>query len=573
MTIDNYRLAEIPRIVDTTGKVFRILGGLRGVIGTDWDWDSAIIYSKAKRNDVTHNRVSNTLLQEALSDPTSAAYNPFGGGVDTNIERALVDVRRDSTTDLKLIDFKISNIGLFNIWGGEVGFLAGAEYRKESFKDDRDDRLDGTIVFTDWEDDTYPFVSDVVNSSPTPDNHGSRHVTSLFSELALPVTTTLDVQLAVRYEDFSDVGSTWVPKIAFGWRATDWFMLRGSWSEAFRAPNLITVNESLVVRNNTRTDWTCQYAADFGGDPDQDTLDCSNTIQRRATGSKELKPEKSTNTSIGIVLNPVDSLTMTFDYWSIKKKDTIGLFGEENHTLLDLLDRIEQGVSNCDSVGNPLLGRSEVDDDNIPFYLAAGICPAGDLDYVNDRYANLDTRKVQGYDWGVYYDLDSDIGDWTFTWVGTHYTKYDQVPGSAATLLLDAQNAGIIPANYPVAGFDDLRRINGNQDTKMNARVRWRKNGWGASVAWFYLSNFIQDSLDISNDDGTLTRWVVPSVSTWNLSADYRFDLWQSSTRVRLGINNVGNKRAPLADRYFGYFSDAHRDYGRSYYIDFQMSW
>jgi outer membrane receptor protein involved in Fe transport len=107
----------------------------------------------------------------------------------------------------------------------------------------------------------------------------------------------------------------------------------------------------------------------------------------------------------------------------------------------------------------------------------------------------------------------------------------------------------------------------------MNARVRWTRNGWGASVAWFYLSDFIQDSLDIDNSDGTLTRWVVPSMSTWNLSADYRFDLWQSRTRVRLGINNVGDKRAPLADRYFGYFSDAHRDYGRSYYIDLQMSW
>jgi outer membrane receptor protein involved in Fe transport len=567
-TIDNYRFAEVPRIVDTTGKVFRILGGLRGTIGMDWDWDSAVIYSKAKRDDVTHNRVSNTLMQEALNDTTSAAYNPFGGGVNTNIERTLVDVYRKSKTDLKLIDFKISNIGLFDIWGGPVGFLAGAEYRKESFDDDRDDRLDGTIVFTDWEGDSYPFVSDVVNSSPTPDNHGSRKVTSLFTEFALPLHATLDVQAAVRYEHFSDVGSTWVPKIAFGWRPTDWFMLRGSWSEAFRAPNLVTVNEQLVVRNNTRDDWTCMYAAEFGGDPDQDILDCTNTIQRRATGSKELKPEKSDNTSIGIVLNPVDTLTLTFDYWTIEKKDTIGLFGEENHTLLDLLARIEAGVNNCGSVGNPLIGRSEVEDDYIPIYLEAGICPAGDLDYVNDFYQNLDTRKVQGFDWGVYYDLDSSIGDWTFTWVGTHYTKYDQEPGPAATLLLEAQNAGIIPDNYPVTGFADLRRMDGNQDTKMNARVRWRKDAWGASVAWFYLSDFYQSSLTLS--DGT--QYVVPSMSTWNISADYSFDLWRSESRIRLGVNNVGNERAPLADRYFGYFSDAHRDYGRSYFIDFLMA-
>jgi iron complex outermembrane receptor protein len=569
MIVDNYRLAEVPRIVDTTGKVFRILAGLRGTIGTEWDYDSAIIYSKAKRNDVTHNRVSNTLLQEAMNDPTAAAYNHFGGGVNTNIERALVDVRRDSKTDLKLIDFKLSNAFLFEIWGGPVGFLAGAEYRKESFSDDRDDRLDGTIVFENWNGGTYPFVSDVVNSSPTPDNSGSRHVTSVFTEFALPLHETLDVQAAVRYENFSDVGSTWVPKIAFGWRPTDWFMLRGSWSQAFRAPNLVTVNESLVVRNNTRTDYTCRYAADYGGDPDQDTLDCRNTIQRRASGSKDLKAEKSDNTSIGIVLNPLDNLTFTFDYWTIKKKDTIGLFGEENHTLLDLLDRIEAGTGSCSGVGNPLLGRSDVDDEDLPFYEAAGICPAGDLDSVSDIYQNLDTRKVQGYDFGIYYDLDTEIGDWTATFVGTVYKKYEQDPGPAAQALLDAQTAGIIPENYPVTGFANLMRMDGNQQRKMNARLRWRKNAWGASVAWFYLSNFYQSDLTLADD----THYVIPSMSTWNLSADYRFDLWSSSTRVRLGINNVGNKRAPLADRYFGYFADAHRDYGRAYYIDLQMSW
>jgi outer membrane receptor protein involved in Fe transport len=110
--------------------------------------------------------------------------------------------------------------------------------------------------------------------------------------------------------------------------------------------------------------------------------------------------------------------------------------------------------------------------------------------------------------------------------------------------------------------------MDGNQDTKMNARVRWRKDAWAASVAWFYLSDFYQSSLTLS--DGT--QYVVPSMSTWNISADYSFDLWRSESRIRLGVNNVGNERAPLADRYFGYFSDAHRDYGRSYFIDFLMA-
>jgi outer membrane receptor protein involved in Fe transport len=569
MTIDNYRYAEVPRIVNTDAKVYRILQGLRGSWGDNWDWDTAILYNKAERNDVTSNRISNNLMQEALSDPTPAAYNPWGAGDPerTNIDRALVDVRRDSETDLFLVDFKISSADLFDVWGGPVGMLAGAEYRKESFKDDRDDRLDGTITFTDWEGDTYPFVSDVVNSSPTPDSSGDRSVTSLFAELAVPLFSTLDLQFALRYENFSDVGSTTVPKIAFGWRPTEWFLLRGSWSEAFRAPNLVTINESLVVRNNTRTDYLCQYAADFGGDPDQDVLDCRNTIQRRAFGSKDLKPEKSDNYSIGTVLTPIPNLTMTIDFWKIEKKDTIGLFGEENHTLYDLLLRLEGGPGDC--TGNTAVGRDPVDEEYIPYYEAVGLCPAGDMDFVNDQYANLDTRIVQGIDFGLYYDVSTGWGDWSFNWLGSIYTVYDQEPGGKAQELLRAQEDGIIPSNYPVTGFADILRQDGNQEQKMNARLNWRKNDWGASLSWLYLSDFIQTSLERS--DGT--QWVIPSHSTFNATVDYRFNLWGSVTRARFGIRNLTDERAPLADRYFGYFSDAHSDLGRAYYLDIRMAW
>jgi outer membrane receptor protein involved in Fe transport len=569
LIIDNYRLAEIPRIVDNDGESYRLLAGLSGTFGIEWDWDSAILYNKAERNEVTRNRFSNNLLQEALSDSTSAAYNPFGGGVNTNYERALVDVRRDSEAELKLIDFKVSNIGLFDIWGGPVAFLAGAEYREESFKDDRDDRLDGTITFTDWEDDTYPFVSDVVNSSPTPDNRGDRDILSLYTEFVLPLHSTFDLQLALRYEDFSDVGDTTVPKIAFGWRPTDWIMLRGSWSEAFRAPNLVTVNEEIVARNNTRKDWVCQYVQDVTGEDDGLDSNCEYSMQRRASGSEDLSPEKSDNYSIGTVLNPTPNLTFTLDFWKIEKKDTIGLFGEENHTLLDLLVRVENGLSNCGSLeGNPALGRGDVDEDAIPLFEQAGLCPTGQVSFVNDQYANLDTRKVEGYDFGVYYDLESGIGDWTFTWVGSIYTRYDQEPGAVASIIADAQAAGVIPSNYPIDGLGDLIQKDGNQEEKMNARVRWRNDRWGASLAWFYLGDFYQSSLTLADE----TRWIVPSYSYWNASLDYDFDIGYTNTRVRFGINNLTDERAPLADRYFGYFSDAHRDTGRSFYLDVRLS-
>ena len=567
LIVDNYRYAELPRVVDNDGTTWRFLQGFRGVLG-DWDWETAISWSKADKEDITQNRVSNNLMQEALNDPTEAAYNPFSGGVNSNIERALIDVRRYNETELKTFDIKFAHPEIFTLPGGPVGFVIGLDYREESFIDDRDDRLDGTITFTDFEGDTFPFVSDVVNSSPSPDSSGERDVTALFGELSIPVFDNLNVQAALRYEDFSDVGNTTVGKIAFGWRPIDELLVRGSWSEAYRAPNLVTINESIVARNNTRDDYTCLYAASIA-DPDEDTLDCRNSIQRIAQGSTDLKPEESINTSVGFVYTPTSFLTLTFDYWSIEKEDTIGLFGEENHTLLDLLFRLENGNSNCDSATfNPAVTRQAVGDDEAAIYNMAGICPAGDIQFVDDRYANLDDRTVEGYDVGLYLDWDTDIGDFTFKYNGSFLEKFEQEAGGDAALLVEAQENGVLPANFPIDGFADLIGRDGNQDERHSARFTWRKDAFGASLSASKVGSFYQSSLTL--DDGT--QYIIPSFTRYNATFDYRFDVNDINSRLRLGVRNLTDERAPLADRFFGYFADAHSDFGRSYYLDLRMS-
>ena len=569
LIVDNYRFAELPRIINNEGDTYRFLQGFRGS-NENWDWEGAFVWSRATKEDVTSNRVSNILMQEALNDPTPAAYNPFVGGVGSNIERALVDVARYNETSLTSIDFKISNAALFELPAGPVGFLAGYEHRTEKFIDDRDRRLDGTIAFTDKEGDTYPFVSDVVNSSPTPDSSGSRDVDSLFFELAVPVLENLDVQAALRYEDFSDVGDTTVGKIAAGWRPFEMLLLRGSWSEAFRAPNLVTINEDIVARNNTRQDWACTFAADFGGDPDQDTLDCINSTQRIAQGSTELEPEQSTNTSIGFVLTPLEGLTITADWWSIEKEDTIGLFGEENHTLLDLALARAAGNGDCANfVGNPAVNRDAPDPNEVPFFDAAGICPLGPIRFIDDRYANFDTRTVSGYDIGIYYNFDSAIGTFNIEYIGSFLDEFEQDAGGDAALLLAAQQSGDIPLNYPVAGFADLIRMDGNQEDRQRATVRWRGGDFGASVSGYRVGDFYQSSLTLA--DGT--RWEIPAMTTYNATVTYWADglFGDVDARFRLGVRNFTDERAPLADRFFGYFADAHRDFGMSYYLDVRL--
>ncbi len=569
LEIDYYRYAEVPRLVENDGTVYRVLQGLRGTSGA-WDWEGAALYSKATRTDLTRNRVSNTLMVQALADPTPAAYNPFSGGVDSNLERALVDVYRDNEMDLFLVDFKMSRNDLFALPAGPVGLVAGAEYRRESFSDDRDPRLDGTIRFTDFQGDEFPLVSDVVNSSPTPDNSGDRGVTSLFGELQIPLLDTVDAQVALRYENFSDVGDTVVGKFAAGWRPHDAVLLRGSWSQAFRAPNLVTVNETIVARQNTRNDYACIYAANAGGDPGQDIVDCRNSIQRTAQGSRQLAAEESDNYSFGIVVEPNDSTTLTVDYWTIEKADTIGLFGEENHTVLDLLARLAHGPNNCSSLaGNPAVVRdTDIDADVAAVYQAAGICPAGDVLRVDDRYANLDTRTLEGIDVGLQFAFATAIGDIRFKYTASFLRKFEQTAGGAAAELLAAKDAGTLPGSIPVQGFEDLVGRNGNQDRKDSWSVRWRNGAWGASLSGVRIGEVYQQSLTLDDE----TRYVLPAMATMNATFDYRFDVGGMDARTRLGIRNLADERAPLADRYFGYFADVHRDFGRNYYLDFRLT-
>lgn len=569
LRIDNYGWIDAPRHVYNDGETYRFMTGLRGEMG-NWDWESAVVWSRAEKEDTTKNRVSNTLIQEALNDPTPAGYNAFSGAIDTNIDRALIDVYRKNETELALIDFKMSNAELFEMPAGPAGFLAGIEWREESFVDERDPRLNGTIQFTDNAGNGFPIVSDVMNSSPTLDSKGSRDVFSAYTEVQLPLHRTLDAQVALRYEDFSDVGETTVGKIALGWRPFDQVLIRGSWSEAYRVPNLVTVNESGVARSNTVNDRVCDYV-----DPDETLLDCAYSVQRAAGGSKRLVPEESENTSIGVVFDVTDNLTVTIDHWAIEKELTIGLFGEENHTALELVNMIEAGTGSCASTGapapspgNPAVIRDPGPPPGSPeeaLFLAAGICPIGQAARVNDLYANLDTRKVKGTDYGIYWNFDAGASTFDIRYVASYLDEYEQVASGPALELLQAEDDGILPQGT-VIGFASLARQNGNQRWKHTARISWRMGDWGASVNGARLSDAIETRPGLGSDG---SKWVLEPMSTYNMSVDYRFDTFGGvGARARFGVTNFTDERAPLSSNRFGYFSDMHRDYGRAWYVD-----
>jgi iron complex outermembrane receptor protein len=411
MNITTYRPVDAgPRTYTVTDDSYRLLGGLKGV-WNGWKWDSALLYSEARTKDMTHNAISNTLFQQAVNRTDASAYNPFNGGNldnyslgDTTLSNRdtlnsfLINVYRISKTSLALGDFKVSKKDLFRLPGGDVGFAAGVEWRRETYEDDRDGRLDGTIKYTNTVTGV-TYGTDVMGASGAPDVAGHRSVTSAFFELAVPIISPemhiplveeISLQIAARDEDYSDFGNVLKPKGAIYWKVGYGLAFRGSVSQSFRAPNLPQFYSDGSTVSNTRTD----YAACKINTPAATTCPSASTIEVRS-GNKDLKPEQADNATVGFVYQPtfvpsaLGKLTLTTDFWSIREKEVIGILGGYNQIAYDWLLR-QSGSSNPNVVRDAPVGPATV----------------GAITYINDVYANLQPRVVQGADFTLDYDLD-----------------------------------------------------------------------------------------------------------------------------------------------------------------------
>lgn len=588
--IDWYRYVDVgPRVVNVEKDTYRFLFGLRGA-SKNWRWETAIFTSKANTDDITSNRLSNSLVEEALSLSTPDAYNPFNGGgnyinylstgndgtpsTNSSIKNAIIDVYRKGERKLNSFDFKITNDSILSIKSGKISFAGGLEFRSDKFTDDRDPRLDGTIKYIDKDGDTYPFVSDVMNSSPTPDNSGKRDVFSAYAEFLVPLISeemnlffakSMNLQIAGRFEDFSDVGSKSVPKIAIGWEVNKNLFIRGSLSKGFRVPNLVQINESIVSRQLSRDDaYLCLQQIRAQGAID----DCDYSIQRVAQGSKALKPENSTNTSLGLIYQPnfINNFNLTIDWWEIEKEDTIGLFGENNLILSDLILRLNSNdINNCANIEfNSNVIREKIDPTEMNAFLDVGLCPAGAITRVEDFYRNLDTRIISGFDLGVNYGLASKFGFFDISINATKIEKFIQKAGSDVLELIEAQNQGLIPPDFAIQGFSDLLKKDGTPELQANLKLLWQLDNWGAGLFVKHISEFAQTRVRAKDGE----YWTIKEYNKVSGYLDYSIGNSSKQTRLRFGINNIFDERAPLSSDIFGYYFDLHDNLGRYYYFD-----
>ncbi len=102
---------------------------------------------------------------------------------------------------------------------------AGLEYRDESVSDQPDDQFVRGLIFG----------TEAVSAA------ASRNNWSAFVEFSVPLTESLELSLAGRYDDYSDFGDTTNPKVALRWAPTEQIAFRASWGQGFRAPSLAQI--------------------------------------------------------------------------------------------------------------------------------------------------------------------------------------------------------------------------------------------------------------------------------------------------------------------------------------------
>ncbi|MBB3224084.1 TonB-dependent receptor plug domain-containing protein [Pseudoduganella umbonata] len=142
---------------------------------------------------------------------------------------------------------------------------------------------------------------------------GSRSVRSLYADIESDLTARLLVGAAARYSDYSDFGNARTGKLSARYKVTDTFLLRGSLSNSFRAPALVQTGFRFSTLNFNSDGTALQTAALL---PASDAL-------ARAFGAENLKPEKSTNLSLGAAWRPQRNTSITVDAYRIKLRDRI----------------------------------------------------------------------------------------------------------------------------------------------------------------------------------------------------------------------------------------------------------
>ncbi len=475
---------------DTQRYLFGLKGAARG-----WDWDLAGLYIRSDTDITRRGNYSYERLQQGLAGTGPYGYYRIGDTAGLNDPAVYVWIapsRSWSTlSENTVFDAKASR-DLYKLQGGQLALAVGYEFRREELSNPG---MPGTAT------------GDVVGAGYAAAT-GARNVNAVYGELYAPVLRNLEATVAVRYDHYSDFGSTTNPKVGIKWTALPSLVLRGTWQTSFRAPGLYEVDSTGAGYAAFPDPLRCPIThapADCGG----------RLIGVVGMPGSGLQPETSTAYTLGTVLEPVPGLSATVDYWNFVTRN-----------------QITTGQA-TGAAGVPIVGR---DTNDLP-----GIPNSGTLLYVVVQFVNAQKVKTDGID--VEFAWKQNLKDWgtlstRLQW--THVFNYTVTDADGFT--------------YEFAGTQGpigLSSSAGTPQDRINLILGWSRGPWNVTGTVRYVSDYQSVEFrgaDTLPDGGCASPLDGPgchvsSFTTLDLSAAYAgFRNWQ----IFGSVINVFNRIAPF---------------------------
>jgi iron complex outermembrane recepter protein len=321
-----YRFIEAgPRIENIDTESTRFVAGARGNVAS-WDVEAAANFAKSRTVATGRNYIIQERAAEAfagtLSGFTGIRYsvlNPSGNPAGM-LNAIKISPVRTGDSRVNGGDVKASR-ELFEMGGGLAALAMGYEYRKEKVADSPDPR----VALSN------PARVTVSGSGATGVN-GGRNLHSAYAEVSLPFLKGFESQVALRMDRYSDFGTATTPKISLSWRPNNAFLMRSGYAEGFRAPSLaeLYLSESTSFPTVVDTPRCRDYQAGLGATEPRTVAVCGSSGNGVATqirsiflGNPQLNAEESKSFSLGIVVEPTRSFSLSVDYYNVEHDNRI----------------------------------------------------------------------------------------------------------------------------------------------------------------------------------------------------------------------------------------------------------
>ncbi|MEL4295487.1 TonB-dependent receptor [Shewanella sp. DNRA4] len=501
-----------------------ILGGFIGTLdlGNGIDWELNAQHSRSTTNSFNYNLINDEIVQQGIDSEQYDIFNTTGMSYEQWNQQMTELYRKAAHTGVYQGKFESTQIdGLAStllVDNGDVSvaMVGGLEYEMIKFKQTSDPESASGIIS---------------GGSGGDDVDATRDRSAAYLEFQVGLPANVELSAAVRYERYEQEGSLTgaqgqvvnsstfdavVPKFGISWRPVDSLLLRASYGDSFRAPNMgeMFSSQSLSFEKAVDSLW-CNEPGNV------DAVYCATSNQHKTWygGNPDLEAEEGNSLTLGGVWNATDNWNIELSYFSIAYENKI-----ESISVNDILrDEIKNGSS-------PYVHRGA----------------DGKIEYIEAGVRNLATVETSGIDFVTAYNLETGIGDFNFRLDLTHVLDFKKQDNAESEMI-----------DY--AGLTD------SPDWRGNFATSWKYDDFSAAWTVVYIG---RQSADYYNQLEETDVYVdYSNYFKHNIQFAYNHAYNGSIT---VGVNNVFDADAPNFYTYADYRDvnvGLYDVLGRTYYL------